>query len=45
VSGAGDTFTAAFAFKYLETKDVSISVTYANKLATKVVSKRGVTTV
>jgi bifunctional ADP-heptose synthase (sugar kinase/adenylyltransferase) len=44
VSGAGDTFTAAFTIKYLEVKDVNIAVSYANKMATVVVSKRGVAT-
>lgn len=42
VSGAGDTFTAAFSKKYMETKDIEVSITYANKLATLVVHKRGV---
>jgi ribokinase len=44
VSGAGDTFTASFTLKYLETKDVSESIIFANKMASIVVSKRGVTT-
>ncbi len=44
VSGAGDTFTASFTLKYLETKDVKESIIYANKMASIVVSKRGVTT-
>jgi D-beta-D-heptose 7-phosphate kinase/D-beta-D-heptose 1-phosphate adenosyltransferase len=44
VSGAGDTFTAAFTTKYLEVEDVNIAVSYANKMATVVVSKRGVAT-
>lgn len=44
VSGAGDTFTACFTKKYLESKDVSVAITYANKLATLVVHKRGVAT-
>jgi bifunctional ADP-heptose synthase (sugar kinase/adenylyltransferase) len=44
VSGAGDTFTASFTKKYLETKDVGISIIYANRMASLVVSKRGVTT-
>jgi sugar/nucleoside kinase (ribokinase family) len=45
VSGAGDTFVAAFTKKYLETNDVSISISFANKLSGKVVSKRGVSVV
>jgi D-beta-D-heptose 7-phosphate kinase/D-beta-D-heptose 1-phosphate adenosyltransferase len=44
VSGAGDTFTASFTKKYLETKDVQVSIMFANKMASIVVSKRGVTT-
>jgi bifunctional ADP-heptose synthase (sugar kinase/adenylyltransferase) len=44
VSGAGDTFTASFTLKYLETNDVSESIIFANKMASIVVSKRGVTT-
>ena len=44
VSGAGDTFTAAFTVKYLETRDVDTSITFANKMCSIVVSKRGVST-
>ncbi len=44
VSGAGDTFTASFTIKYLETHDVGQSIIFANKMASIVVSKRGVTT-
>ena len=44
VSGAGDTFTATFTIKYLETHDVGQSIIFANKMASIVVSKRGVTT-
>lgn len=44
VSGAGDTFTAAFAIKYFETKDAKQSIIYANEMASIVVSKRGVAT-
>ena len=44
VSGAGDTFVAAFVTKYLETNDVDISITFANKMSAIVVSKRGVST-
>ncbi len=44
VSGAGDTFTASFTKKYLETKDVEVAIMFANKMANIVVSKRGVTT-
>lgn len=44
VSGAGDTFTSAFILKYIENKDISESIIYANKMASIVVSKRGVST-
>jgi dihydropteroate synthase len=44
VSGAGDTFTAAFTVKYLETRDVDTSITFANEMCSIVVSKRGVST-
>ena len=42
VSGAGDTFTAAFIIKYYETKDIGTSIEFANKKSSEVVSKRGV---
>ena len=42
VSGAGDTFTAAFAINYLDTKSVTSSILFANEVSAKVVSKRGV---
>lgn len=44
VSGAGDTFLAAFTIKYLETQDTSESIKYANTLSSIVVGKRGVVT-
>ena len=44
VSGAGDTFTASFILKYYTTKDVKESIIFANKMASIVVSKRGVAT-
>jgi len=44
VSGAGDTFTAAFTKKYLQLKDVTVAISYANKMANLVVNKRGVET-
>lgn len=44
VSGAGDTFTSGFILKYLETNDIKSSIVYANKMASIVVSKRGVAT-
>jgi D-beta-D-heptose 7-phosphate kinase/D-beta-D-heptose 1-phosphate adenosyltransferase len=42
VSGAGDTFTASFTVKYLETKNIEESIIYANEMASIVVQKRGV---
>jgi len=44
VSGAGDTFTAAFALKYFYTENVSLAIEYANNKASEVVVKRGVAT-
>lgn len=44
VSGAGDTFTAAFTLKYMENQNLTESIRYANEMASIVVSKRGVTT-
>jgi bifunctional ADP-heptose synthase (sugar kinase/adenylyltransferase) len=44
VSGAGDTFTASFILKYYETKDIELSLKYANEMSSVVVSKRGVAT-
>lgn len=43
VSGAGDTFLAAFALRYIETKSLDAAIEYANEMAAKVVSKKGVT--
>jgi D-beta-D-heptose 7-phosphate kinase/D-beta-D-heptose 1-phosphate adenosyltransferase len=42
VSGAGDTFVAAFGLSYLKSKDIELSIKYANELAGIVVGKRGV---
>jgi D-beta-D-heptose 7-phosphate kinase/D-beta-D-heptose 1-phosphate adenosyltransferase len=44
VSGAGDTFTAAFSLRYYKTKSVAEAIVYANEMASIVVSKRGVST-
>jgi len=41
-SGAGDTFIASFAKKFIETVNVEESIIYANECSTKVVQKRGV---
>lgn len=42
VSGAGDTFTTAFITEYFKTKNVEKSILFANKIASQVVSKKGV---
>jgi bifunctional ADP-heptose synthase (sugar kinase/adenylyltransferase) len=42
VSGAGDTFTASFIFKYHLTKDTDVSINFANEMSSLVVSKRGI---
>lgn len=44
VSGAGDTFVASFSIKYLETKNIEKSLTFANEMSSIVVSKKGVST-
>jgi len=44
VSGAGDTFTAAFILNYYKHKDVDKAITEANIISAIVVSKRGVVT-
>ena len=44
VSGAGDTFIAALSYKYLETNDIQESIKFGNECSTKVVQKRGVST-
>jgi len=44
-SGAGDTFIAALALKYAETKDIEESIEFANHNATLVVQKKGVSVV
>ena len=44
VSGAGDTFTAAFAVSYLDTENIPLSILFANEVSAKVVGKRGVVT-
>jgi len=42
VSGAGDTFVAAFTVSYVNTNDVEFSIQEANKVSSIVVKKRGV---
>ena len=45
VSGAGDTFLAGLASKYISTKDIGKSIKFAQECTTKVVQKHGVTTI
>lgn len=45
VSGAGDTFLAALAYQYAKTKSIPKSIIFANKMASLVVKKRGVSTI
>lgn len=45
VSGAGDTFLSGFSYKFIETGNFDSSVHFANECATKVVQKRGVSTI
>ena len=44
VSGAGDTFTAAFIVKYYQLQDINVAIKFANRKASEVVAKRGVVT-
>jgi len=44
-SGAGDSFISALVVKYYETSDIIESIIFANKKASNVVSKKGVTTI
>jgi len=44
VSGAGDTFVAAFILSFLDNLEVIPSIEFANEMAGEVVSKRGVVT-
>jgi len=45
VSGAGDTFIAGLVSKFCETRDIDMSIRYANECATIVVQKKGVSVV
>jgi len=45
VSGAGDSFLAGFSLYYLITRNLEISISFANECSTNVVQKRGVCTV
>ena len=45
ISGAGDTFVAAFTQNYIETHNINTALKYANECSSVVVQKRGVTTI
>tara|TARA_Y100001972_G_scaffold124718_1_gene174492 strand:- start:1477 stop:2232 length:756 start_codon:yes stop_codon:yes gene_type:complete len=45
LSGAGDTFLAALVHSYIKTHNIEDAIKFANEVATKVVQKRGVTTI
>ena len=45
LSGAGDTWMASFVWKYVQNNDIDESIELANKNATIVVQKRGVSTI
>ena len=45
MSGAGDTFLAGLVYEYLNTKNISKAITFANQCATNVVQRRGVNVV
>jgi sugar/nucleoside kinase (ribokinase family) len=45
VSGAGDTFTAALAYHFTINKSIPEAIKYANTIAAKVVTKKGVSTI
>jgi len=42
VSGAGDTFVAGFVARYLDSKDIGVSIEWGNYCAGEVVKKKGV---
>ena len=42
LSGAGDTFLAAFVAQYMSSQDVEKSIIFANECATEVVQLKGV---
>lgn len=45
VSGAGDSFLAGFCIKYVQNSNIEEAIIYANKCASEVVQKRGVTSI
>ena len=44
VAGAGDSFIAGLIVDYIATKDINSAIAFANKCATEVVQKRGIST-
>ena len=44
-SGAGDTFLDGLCVNYLETKNIEEAISYANRCASQVVQRKGVTTI
>ena len=42
VSGAGDTFLAAFTTSYLQSKDIDLAINFAQKCSAEVIQKHGV---
>lgn len=45
VSGAGDTFISGLCHRYIQVRNIKESIVFANECATKVVQKRGVSSV
>ena len=45
LTGAGDSFLTGFVYKYLETRNTSTSLKFANDCATTVVQQKGVSTI
>jgi bifunctional ADP-heptose synthase (sugar kinase/adenylyltransferase) len=45
LSGAGDTFLAGLVHEYIKNNNIEKAIIFANRTATKVVQKRGVTTI
>jgi D-beta-D-heptose 7-phosphate kinase/D-beta-D-heptose 1-phosphate adenosyltransferase len=45
VAGAGDSFISGLVVQYMKTKDIEEAIVFANECATKVVQKRGVSTI
>tara|TARA_R110000851_G_scaffold144828_1_gene284094 strand:- start:1114 stop:1845 length:732 start_codon:yes stop_codon:yes gene_type:complete len=45
VSGAGDTFISALCYEYVKTRNIEKAIHFANECATKVVQRKGVSTI